>query len=97
MNDSMESMKVQVLNGKLTQLYPEVFLKIHSAKPTEAGMKNSGFDGFATNYIDALNDLYKSPESDLKSNYNNLVEQCLNCHYAHCPGPVKAIVKLRID
>ena len=93
---SSESLKEMVKQGKLPEKFPEVFLKIHTAKPTDSATKHDSFDAFATNYIDNLQLLYKSPSKDLSKNYNAVINSCLSCHEEHCPGPIKTINKLKI-
>ncbi len=93
---SSESMKELIKKGDLPKEFPEAFLKIHSAKPTDSETKKASFDGFANNYIDNLHALYNSPKADLTKHYNALITACANCHTDHCPGPLKAINKLKI-
>lgn len=96
MMHSSENMKEMIRQGKLPDKFPEEFLKIHTAKPTDAGTKKASFDAFATNYINNLELLYKSPKEELTQNYNAVVNACVSCHMEHCPGPLKAINKLKI-
>lgn len=97
MNDSTAALKKQILDGKMPEKFPEAFLKIHTATPTDPNIKNEEFDAFATSYTEGLKQLYESSPEDLKSNFNNLVQRCINCHQSVCPGPVKAIKKLAIE
>lgn len=96
MKSSSESLKEKVKQGNLPEKFPEEFLKIHSAKPTDSDTKKASFDGFANNYLDNLKILYHSPKQDLTRNYNAVITACANCHSEHCPGPLKAINQLKI-
>ncbi len=96
MIQSSASLKEMVKQGKLPEQFPEEFLKIHTAKPTNSDTKKASFDGFANNYIDNLNTLYHSPKQELTRNYNAVINSCISCHSEHCPGPIKAIKKLSI-
>jgi len=92
-----EGLKEQVKQGKLTDKFPEEFLKIHTATPTDADTKHDSYDSFARNYIYNLQELYKSPKTELTKNYNTVINSCLSCHGDHCPGPIKTIKKLKIE
>ena len=96
MMHSSENMREMIRQGKLPDKFPEAFLKIHTAKPTDSTTKKASFDAFANNYIYNLQALYHSPKEELTQNYNAVVNACVSCHTAHCPGPLKAINKLKI-
>ena len=97
MLQSSASLKEMIKEGKLPDKFPEEFLKIHTAKPTDSETKKASFDGFATNYLENLNTLYHSPKEELTKNYNAVINSCVSCHSEHCPGPIKAIKKLTIS
>ncbi len=97
MNDSTASIKELVKQGKLPEKFPEAFLKIHTAKPTDPTVKTEEFEAFAASYVEGLKQLYQSSPSELETNYNSLVQRCINCHQSVCPGPIKAIKKLKIE
>ena len=94
---SSESLKELIKQGKLPDQFPEEFLKIHTAKPTDSNTKKASFDGYATNYILNLQSLYKSPKDQLTNNYNAVISACVSCHTEHCPGPLKKIKQLTIE
>lgn len=96
MRDTAASFKEMILAGKVPDRFPEVFLKIHTAKPTDSETKKTSFDGFADGYLSALKNLSKSNAGNAKDNYNSLVQACVNCHSEHCPGPLSAIRKLKL-
>jgi cytochrome c556 len=97
MMGSASNLKEMIKKGELPEKFPEEFLKIHTAKPTDADTKKESFDDFATNYISNLQALYHSPKEDLTKNYNAVINACASCHSQHCPGPLKAINKLKIE
>lgn len=97
MNDSTASIKELVIQGKLPDKFPEAFLKIHTATPTDSTVKTEEFEAFAASYVEGLKQLYQSSPSELETNYNSFVQRCINCHQSVCPGPVKAIKKLKIE
>ncbi|MBN8692056.1 MAG: hypothetical protein J0L69_02615 [Bacteroidetes bacterium] len=97
MRDSTKSFKEMIMAGKVPAKFPDVFLKIHSAAPTDSETKKPSFDGFATAYLNSLTQLSKSKTSDAKLNYNAVVQACENCHSEHCPGPISTIRKLKLE
>jgi cytochrome c556 len=97
MMSSASNMRELIKQGNLPKEFPAAFLKIHTAKPTDSDTKKASFDNFANNYISNLQTLYASPKEDLTKNYNAVVNACASCHSEHCPGPLKAINKLKIE
>ncbi|MCE9539689.1 MAG: hypothetical protein K8R85_10790 [Bacteroidetes bacterium] len=96
MMSSSQSLKEKIKQGNLPEKFPEEFLKIHTALPTDSETKKESFEGFASNYISNLQALYHSPKEDLSKNYNAVISSCVSCHSEHCPGPLGAINKLKI-
>ncbi len=97
MYDSLAAVNTLIKNGGVPTKFPEAFLKLHTAKPTDVNTKPDSFDAFADDYLNTLKSLYHSPKEDLNKNYNSLVQKCANCHQVSCPGPLKKIFKLRLD
>jgi len=97
MMSSSKNLKQLIEQGNIPKEFPEEFKKIHTAQPTDSDTKKESFDGFASNYISNLQNLYNSPKEDLKKNYNAVVAACVSCHSEHCPGPLKAINQLKIS
>ena len=92
-----ESLKDMIKKGTIPEKFPEEFLKIHTAKPTDSETKKASFNGFADNYLNNLNALYNSPKEELTGNYNAVINSCVSCHTEHCPGPLRAIRKLKLE
>jgi cytochrome c556 len=97
MMGSASNLREMIKQGNLPDKFPEAFLKIHTAQPTDSDTKKESFDAFASNYISNLQALYSSPKEDLTKNYNAVINACASCHSQHCPGPLKAINKLKIE
>jgi cytochrome c556 len=97
MMGSASNLREMIKQGNLPDKFPEAFLKIHTAQPTDSDTKKESFDAFANNYISNLQTLYSSPKEDLTKNYNAVINACASCHSQHCPGPLKAINKLKIE
>lgn len=96
MRDSAVSFKEMIKAGKIPDKFPEIFLKIHTAAPTDSETKKPSFNGYADAYLNSLKELSKSNNSNAKLNYNAVVQACENCHSEHCPGPLSAIRKLKL-
>lgn len=90
-----ESVKGQVIQGKLTGVFPEEFRKIHTATPTDSMIKGDSFDSFANGYIKNLELLYANTGS-LNTSYNAVINTCISCHEQSCPGPLVRINKMKI-
>jgi len=96
MYDSLYSYKNLLADGRFPAGFPERFLKIHTARPTEELTDSLVYHAFASDYVSGLNYFYEQKEQNLKSNYNSLVLKCANCHENYCPGPLDKIRKLNI-
>lgn len=97
MYDSAASVRTLVQDGRLPGELPEIFFTLHKAKPTDSTVKNENFDDFATSYLESLKQLHTSDVNNVKENYNFLLNKCVDCHSQYCPGPIKAINKLRVQ
>jgi hypothetical protein len=71
------------------------FTTIHSAIPTDSTVKTAEYTAFANAYLDAALQL-ETEDSLSVFRFNTMVDQCMNCHTAFCPGPKKRIQKLYI-
>lgn len=87
-------MKSQIKAGE----QPEVlhrFAAIHTAEATEPEKASStDFQVFAQSYLQTLQAMQNAAPGDANALYHNLVESCMNCHRAMCPGPMVRIKKL---
>jgi hypothetical protein len=97
MYDHIAAARNDVLAKKIRSSFPQEFLTIYSAKPTDSLTKNSSFDPLADLYIHSLNIFTGSTTANLIQNYNAVLTACINCHSQHCPGPVAKMKKLLID
>lgn len=94
MDVDAQKMKESILNGQIPPDFREKFAKIHSAIPTDSSTKNETFSAIATNFLGSLDKIYA--DSDKVQAFNLMVNDCLNCHKMHCPGPIVRIKKLTI-
>lgn len=70
------------------------FEAILTAKSTEASMKTPAFQAMAKNYLKTLDAIYTTPQAERMEQYNLMINDCMNCHKAQCPGPLVRIKKL---
>ena len=94
MFEESDSLKQLVLDGKQLSGLTK-YQEIHSAIPTDPDASGPMFEAFATSYIESIKALEAS-DSTTVFNFNNMVDQCMNCHTEFCPGPKKRIRKLYI-
>lgn len=92
-----EGFKKQILDGNLTTGFPERFQSIHSAVLTNPTMKDSSFEAFASEFIEAQKLVFEAPEDELTTHYNNAINACISCHNVKCVGPIPRIKKLLIN
>ena len=89
-------MKQQIINGNLNNSYPKRFDSIHSAVLTNPTVRDSSFESFSKQFIEAQKQVFESPQEELTINYNNAVQACISCHNVKCVGPIPRIKKLLI-
>jgi muramidase (phage lysozyme) len=90
-------LKQDIQNGKLPKVM-EKFKNIHTAIPTEDGKTDTDiYKAFAESYLNALENLTEADESNAVKKYNFMVDNCMNCHNAICPGPTVRIKQLYIQ
>jgi hypothetical protein len=53
-------------------------------------------EAFAETYIASIKSL-ETADSSSVFKFNNMVDQCMNCHTEFCPGPKNRIKKLYIN
>lgn len=95
MFDEAQQIKEQIANGSPVSLSldHEKILTAHATEPEKAASEE--FQAFATLYLKTIENLQKaSPEKAIKL-YDNMVDNCMTCHKALCPGPIVRIKKLR--
>lgn len=92
-----QSERNRVLINQTPGDYPASFNKIYTAIPTDAETKKLSFNGFADLYLQAINEYHQSKIGNSKKRFTAIVNACLACHSDHCPGPLSAINKLKLD
>ncbi len=88
-------LKERIANNQDLGSYPEAFNKLHTAVLTEASDRDLFFNDQAIQFIEAQKAIYTDP-AQAKERFNNMVNQCLECHSKKCGGPIPRIKKLLI-
>lgn len=91
-----ESIKQQVIEGKLNNSYPEKFNNIHSAVMTDPNDRDETFEAFSKLFLETEQALFEAPKEELVMRYNNAINACIACHTKKCTGPIPRIKKLLI-
>lgn len=67
------------------------------ATPTDGKIGDSLlFNNLGMAFSQEVQNLGTAPHLSLASQYNIMVDACVNCHRNFCPGPIKRIEKLKI-
>lgn len=94
MEADAKRMKLQVKNGELPEVLKK-FAEIHTAEPTEEGKTDGAeYQVYAQSYLQTIQAMQNADEETAPKLFNNIVESCMNCHQAMCPGPMVRIEKL---
>lgn len=95
MYDYYDEVKVDIQNNqKPTKI--RNFLEMHSAVATEPSKSESAlYKAMTTVYLESAKRL-NTTTPDLPKVFNEMVDNCMNCHKQMCPGPMVKIKKLYI-
>ena len=89
--------KQLILEGKQPKEFPEEFLKIHTAKFTDATDNTESFKVYSEIYLKNLKQVFEPSKESLKSKHNITINSCIACHQTTCIGPIPKIKKLLIQ
>lgn len=94
MYDEAERIKLAIQKGEEPELNID-YKEILTAIATEPEKKSSSeYQAFAQAHISTMQLLDEADSAQRLTLYQNMVDNCLNCHKELCPGPVKRIQKL---
>lgn len=96
MKEHSLKLKAEISSGKVESLYPGKFNNIFTATPTDSAVKGQLFNALSQTYLNALMEIYHSPDSNLVFNYNRMINTCIGCHKNFCPGPIRILKKLSL-
>ena len=95
MYDDSELIRKAITTKKLPKDFRQKFAELHTAKPTDADVKNETYKAMGNYFLTNLEKVYT--EKDQVKAFNLMVESCVACHKTFCPGPIKKIKKLTIE
>lgn len=95
MFDEAQQIKQQIANEYPINLSleHEKILTAHATEPQKVA--STTYKAFATAYLQAVNELKTANPNDRLTIYDNMVNNCMSCHQALCPGPIVKIKKLQ--
>jgi len=94
MFDDGMRMKAQIARGEKPDV-AVAFEKIHTADATEPEKAASAeYQAFALSYVQAVKALKEALPGEAEPYYTGMVNACMNCHQALCPGPAVRIKKM---
>lgn len=88
-------LKERIIKKENLGTYPAAFDKLHTAVLTEASDRDLFFNDQAFKFITAQKMIY-TDSINTADRFNEMVNQCLECHAKKCGGPIPRIKKLFI-
>lgn len=96
MHDELAKVKDSLEAGYVVNTnFAEEFERIKYSHATEPEKIDEVYQHMADAFIDNYTAFEISKENQVET-YNIMLENCMVCHQQKCPGPIKAINKLRI-
>ena len=96
MYEDGQRIKQEIKKGRKPEILKK-FKEIHTATATEPEKVSTGsYKAYADAYLMSIELLESSEAENVEDRYKALVESCMNCHRAICPGPMVRIKKLFI-
>jgi hypothetical protein len=94
MYDDAAKMKTAVNKRKkvVPSVNHELMLKAAATEPEKVA--SPAYAALAQAYLKALNSLQEGSPADAPALYKNLIDSCMSCHSAFCPGPKTRIKNL---
>ena len=96
MFDEGALIKEGILNGEPVEFkvnYEEM-LTAEATEPEKAA--SDEYKQFASSYLSMVNAMKEGDTETGHDTYNGMVESCVQCHKAMCPGPLVKINKLKL-
>ena len=97
MFDEAMRMKGQIEKGKIPKIVKQ-FKEMHTAEATEPDkVAMPIYKTFTDAYHESLTALEQASSQNAHQAFNGVVQSCMNCHQAMCPGPIVKIEKLWVE
>jgi TusA-related sulfurtransferase len=91
-----KQIKKQIQNGEevTVKVDHERILSAHATQPAKAA--SAEYKTWGAAYLAGVESLKNATPETAEAAYTSLVNSCMNCHQALCPGPVVKIKKLQM-
>ena len=89
--------KDQIIKRDSLLIFPEEFTEIFSATLTDSTERDDKFIILARSFIDLQKMAFSSYSDSTVYNFNQSINNCVECHRTRCPGPIPKIKKLLIN
>ena len=93
-----QQLKAKIMAGEVPNSLSLDLLRLHSAKLTDGKSRSENWQSFVNVFIasqEAVVDTLSN--KSIKDRYNEVINNCLNCHKTECTGPIPRIKKLLIQ
>lgn len=96
MYDQMKLVADSLESGKeISTNYLEKFRSIHTDHATEPQKIDEVYQAMAASFL-LKYEAFETSVNDRPQAFNAMLDACLACHQQKCPGPIKAINKLKL-
>ncbi|HAW19757.1 MAG TPA: hypothetical protein DCX14_06205 [Flavobacteriales bacterium] len=97
MYDQMKTVRDSLARGEEIQTkFLSRFKSIHTDHATEPEKIDDVYNGMASSFLTSYERFEESDTNRVEA-FNQMLDACLACHQQKCPGPIKAINKLKLD
>ena len=97
MYDQMKLVHDSLKTGKtISTDYLSRYKSIHTDVATEPEKIDEVYQGMASNFLSAY-ERFEAETENKPEAFNLMLDACLACHQQKCPGPIKAINKLKLN
>ena len=97
MYDDAMDMKLRLEQGRKPKVY-SFYDDMYTAEATEPEkVARDDYTVFSKAYQMSLEGIQRARIGDMHSAYKGMVQSCMNCHNAMCPGPIDKIEHLLLD
>ncbi|WP_156825935.1 hypothetical protein [Lewinella cohaerens] len=95
MFDEAQRIKKQIANNEPVTLTldHDKILTAHATEPEKAASEE--YKAFAAAYLQTIKSLETASQAQIIDVYDGMVNNCMTCHKALCPGPMVRIKKLQ--
>ncbi len=94
--DGMQ-MKAAIENGDAPESHIDVSRLAVAEATVPAKVASQEFQAYAIVYQSLIQSMHEAEDEDKIGNYRALVNTCVTCHAAFCPGPLERIKKMELS